>query len=337
MCFFAFFLTGLSLAGRIIQLPDLTNPDSVKVEKDRVYITDGVSVYIFSISPTDYKLLKRFGKAGEGPQEFRVPPRVSSTKLQLSVQSDQLVINSMNRVSFFSKAGDYINQIHAPSGVNFIPLGAGYAAYSSYTDEKVVYLTINLYNPSLNKIKTVFQKEFYVQANKDFNLIKLGCGNRRRAVYEIYKNMLFIEGANDVIHVFDEKGSKIRDIKLDYVKLPIPENRKETIGKELDLLFTGRFMRQLIREKGYFPKSFPARIFTVSDGKIYIPTYRKKDKKNEFTLYSIEGKRLKKTYLPFKDQYFLMPYPYTIGNGQIYQLFDNDDDETWELHIHKVL
>lgn len=335
---FLFLILGaMALAGRIIPLPDMVNPDSVTVEKDRVYITDGVSVYIFSLSPTDFKLIKRFGKAGEGPKEFRVPPRVSSVKLQLHVQPDQLVINSMNRVSFFSKEGNYIDEIPAPSGINFTPLGSGYTAYSSYTDEKTLYLTINFHDRSLKKIKTIFEKEFYVQANKKMNLIKMGCGNRRRAVYWVYKNTLFIEGANDVIHVFDEKGNKLRDISLDYDKLPIPENKKTLIMKELELLFTGRLMRQLIKEKGYFPDTYPARIFTVADGKIYIPTYRKKDGKNEFVIYSTEGKLLKKTYLPFKDQYILMPYPYTFGNSHLYQLFDNGEDETWELHIHPVL
>ncbi len=332
---FFFLLPGMVLGSRIIPLPGLNNPDSITVEKDRVYITDGASVYIYTLSEGDLRLVKSFGKKGEGPREFRVAMGATA-RLDLNLLENEILINSIGRVSFFSREGRYLKEIQAASGANFKPLGKGFVGYSSTRDDRLLYLTINFYNASLQKVKEIFRKDYYVQGNKNFNLAKLGTGNKRRAVYGVSQDKLFVEGENDVIHVFDENGNKAYDIPLDYEKLAIAENRKQTIMKDLDLLF-GPYMRKLIRRRGYFPKNFPARIFTVAQGKIYIPTYQKKQGKTRFIIFTTGGKLIKKTYLPFKDQRLLLPYPYTVDSDNLYQLYDNEETESWELHIHRVL
>ena len=94
-----------------------------------------------------------------------------------------------------------------------------------------------------------------------------------------------------------------------------------------------RITRNLIKKSGYFPEYFPARAFVVADSKIYIPTYKKKAGKNEFVVYDTNGKLLKKVFLPFKDQTLLMPYPWTVSSSKVYQLFDNEESEEWELLV----
>jgi hypothetical protein len=92
-------------------------------------------------------------------------------------------------------------------------------------------------------------------------------------------------------------------------------------------------MRKWIRRNGYFPEYFTARIFKIADNKIFIPTYKKQNGKNEFIILDLKGNVKKKIYLPFKDRSFLLAYPYAIGGNRLYQVFDNDETGEWELHI----
>jgi hypothetical protein len=48
----------------------------VQVDKNQLYITDGASVFIYSLK--DYQLQKKFGKRGEAPGEFLVDPNIFS-------------------------------------------------------------------------------------------------------------------------------------------------------------------------------------------------------------------------------------------------------------------
>ncbi|MCP4157863.1 MAG: hypothetical protein GY757_59690, partial [bacterium] len=64
-------IANFSFAKKNVPLSDLVNPRMLVVDQsnNELFITDGVNVNIYSL--TDFKLKKRFGKAGEGPQEFR--------------------------------------------------------------------------------------------------------------------------------------------------------------------------------------------------------------------------------------------------------------------------
>jgi hypothetical protein len=320
----------VAFSSKIVPLTKLIKPDSIVIDNQQIYITDAENVYIYS---KDFTLKKKFGKSGEGPGEFKINP-AGVIKLQIYVQPDHLVINNLGRVSFFTKDGIFKNQINVTSGNNFQPVGKGFVGYTGTKRiQNTLYLSINTYNSNFDKIKEIYSREYYVQTHRDFNLIKLGCGNKGRAYYISYDNKIFIEGENDVIHVFDENGNKEYDIHLDYEKLKISKSHKEEILKDIYVLYTGPTMRTLIKEKGKFPTYFPARFFDIADGKIYIPTYKKEAGKNEFVIYDIKGKLLKKVFLPFKDQTLLLPYPYSINDNTFYQLVDNEDTENWEVHI----
>lgn len=322
-------------SSKVVPLPDLIKPDSIMVENDRIYITDQEKIFIYSIK--DFSLEKRFGKKGEGPGEFKINP-AGVVILQVYVQPDRIIVNNLGRVSFFTKDGSFKNEINVTSGSNFIPIGEKFVGYSGRKRIKnISYLAINLYDSNFKKIKEIYSREYYVQTHKDFNLIKLGCGNKGRAYYLCYGDNIFIEGKNNVIYVFDKDGKKEYDINLDYDKLKISEYHKNEILKVLDTLFTNPFMKNLIKKKGKFPRYFPARFFKIANDKIYIPTYKKADLKNEFVVYSIKGELLKKIFLPLKNQTLVLPYPYAINNNKMYQLVDNPKTEEWELHIIDIL
>jgi len=325
-----FCLSSFQLAAQVVPLPGLINPDSITVDDHNIYITDRAVIYIFSA--VDFKLKTKFGKEGEGPKEFKINP-VGIAKLQIDIHPDTIIVNSNSRVSFFTKDGKYLKEVQINSGNNFKQIGDQYVGYSTSSEGKILFLTINLYDSTFSKLKEIFRKEYYVQGNKKFNLVKLGCGNARRAIYTVYNEKIFVEGDENVIHVFNKNGDEEYVIKLDYDRLKVSEEHKNEILEDLYSLYTGPTMQKLIKEKGYFPEYFSARIFKTADNKIFIPTYRKQNDKNEFIILDLKGNVQKKISLPFKDRRLLLPYPYAIKSNKLYQLYDNDETEEWELQI----
>lgn len=329
---FLFCLSSFQLAAQVVPLPGLINPDSITVDNHHIYITDRETIYIFSV--VDFKLKTKFGKEGEGPKEFKINP-AGVAKLLVNIRNDMIIVNSVGRISFFTKDGKYLKEVQIGSAYagNLKQIGHHYVGYSISRKTKIWYLTINLYDAAFHKLKEICRTEYYVQANKRFNLLKLGSGNARLAVYTVYNEKIFVEGHENVIHVFDKKGDEEYVIKLDYDRLKVSEKNKKEILEDLYTLYTGPTMRGLIKEKGYFPEYFTARIFKIADKQIFIPTYKKQNGKNEFIILDLKGNVKKRVYLPFKDRKLLLAYPYSIKGNKLYQLFDNDETGEWELHI----
>ncbi|HLP44706.1 MAG TPA: hypothetical protein VK469_02100, partial [Candidatus Kapabacteria bacterium] len=64
--------------------------------------------------------------------------------------------------------------------------------------------------------------------------------------------------------------------------------------------------------------------------------HKKEAEKSEFYIFDIKGTFLKKIMLPLKEKDERLWYPYTIGNGKLYQLVEDEDTETWELHVTDI-
>jgi hypothetical protein len=95
------------LPGKAVPLPGLINPESIAIDGAKAFITEKASVYIFSLK--DFKLLNKFGRRGEGPAEFKATPGIA---LKLYVQPNYLLINSMGKISIFSKGVGDPNRMH---------------------------------------------------------------------------------------------------------------------------------------------------------------------------------------------------------------------------------
>ena len=62
-------LATLVLAAKIVPMPDIVKADIIKVDGHDLVIAQGPAISIYSLK--DFKLIKKFGKEGEGP--FFVP------------------------------------------------------------------------------------------------------------------------------------------------------------------------------------------------------------------------------------------------------------------------
>ncbi len=310
---------------KVVPLPDLINPDSIHADRHQLYITEQHSIYIYSLK--DFRLTKKFGKSGEGPQEFKVS-RFSAGKIYLHLEPEVLLVNSLKKISFFTKEGDFIKEIRTVSGSRFKPIGSGFAAYGFVIENKIGYRTINLHGQDLKKIKELYREEAG-QMGKNINPVTL----MKPLLCCVSEGKLLIGEKDGIIYVFDGNGRPLYSIRPEYK--PIPFSREHQRKFELDFKTHPRFnsLYEVVKKQLKYPKYFPLmRYFHVADQKVYVRTYREVKGESEFFIFTIEGKILKRVMLPVKEKDALESYPYTIQNGKFYQLVENDQTEEWELH-----
>ncbi|MCP4218390.1 MAG: hypothetical protein GY765_27385, partial [bacterium] len=65
-----FIFTGLGLWAEMLQLPNLTKAQRIRVDEKQIYIVEGAHIYIHSTA--DLRLIRKIGRKGEGPREFAI-------------------------------------------------------------------------------------------------------------------------------------------------------------------------------------------------------------------------------------------------------------------------
>jgi hypothetical protein len=170
--------------------------------------------------------------------------------------------------------------------------------------------------------------------------------------FQVFNDKIFFKrGKHFIIDVFDPSGKMLYTIHQEYEKIKISDADKKRYHDYFKTVHPWkRFYESLIKKEIYFPDFFPAiQLFIVADEKIYVLTYKKENEKSEFVILDLEGKLLKKVFLPFNQSderfhYSLTKFAshysphatFTIKNGNLYQLMENEDEETWELHISEI-
>lgn len=324
-----------------VPMTDLMKPDAIFVDNGKIFITDLATVSIYSLK--DFKRLKVFGKSGEGPMEFKVM-LAAKIGLRLSLPPDRILVNSIAKVTLFDRNGKYLSEHKVKSNVQeFKPLGDKgdkYVGYGQLRENNIFYLTINLYDSQFNPVKEIYRKDWYAQTEKEFNPMYMAFGVKRRALYHTSTNRCFVEGENGEIKAFDKNGKALFTIKHDYGKVPFTDTHKKEILAKYD---KNPRLKQMVQLKGKFPAYFPFRYFTVADGKVYVLSFKKgvengekSGEKSAFYIFDIDGKFLNEVMVPFNDIDLLIPYPYTIAGGKLYQLIEDEDAEEWQLRIHAL-
>jgi hypothetical protein len=318
-------------ATKVVPLTDLLNPDLIRLDENQMYITEDANIYIYSLK--DFRLIKKFGKRGEGPRELLAGNSVAM--MWLEIQPDDLFIHTMNKISYFSKQGTFIkeqkiNMSYAPV---LKPIGNRFVGVGFPTEKGIKYWTINIYNSNLEIIKEIYRYERAFYQGRDINLLNL-----KRNDFCVYDKKIFVADTEKTgtIYVFDLNGSQLYSIKPDYVKVEITPQVEKRLLKNFSM-GSSRDFYEAYRHKIKLPGYFPAMRFMVAaDGKLYIMTYKTTGDKTQFLIYTTPGKFLEKVFLPVKDMEVRNFCPFTIKNNRLYHLYDNEDTETWELHITTI-
>lgn len=86
---------------RLATLPEIMKPTAFSVDNNQLYIGEKSAIYLYSTK--DFKLVKQFGRQGEGPGEFKNNPI-------LKVFPDYLLINAFGKLIYFSKNGELLKE-----------------------------------------------------------------------------------------------------------------------------------------------------------------------------------------------------------------------------------
>lgn len=314
-------------AKKLATLPEILRPFHLSVDDQNFYITEYTTIYIFSLK--DFTLKKKFGKIGEGPQEFKRPQ--AGTGILTFPQTDSLVINSLGKVSFYTKEGNFIKEIKSPISGQVMgmyqPIGKQFAGFgASIGKNQSIDLTIDIYDANLKKLKEIHKQPFFQQGRMTFPLLPL--------IFYVSDNKIITVGQKEFsINIFDANGNKETTITREYKLLKVTEDYKKGV---LDSFKTNpdtkqffQFFKNIIK----FSDIFPAiQIFYVDNQKVYIRTYLKKDETYEFFIYNFKGQFLKRLFLPVAYRDGFRPCPTYIKDNKLYQLIENEEEDAWELH-----
>ena len=331
MLLFMFFTAfTFTFAKEVVTLPQLVNPQKffVDIESNQLIVVEKVEIHIYSLNGFKHK--KSFGKAGEGPGEFRLSPAQGYNKIKVNLQPGSILVNSMGKLSIFTKEGKLKNEILIPPHIlELKALGRGFVGWRSAFEEGVNYWLVNLYDAKINKVKEIFRMKNTYQRSEGLKLLS------RTLLYETFHEKVIVTSSEELkLDIFDSSGKYLSSIRQDYKNLEFTAGDKERL---LDWFKREhKQVYQRLRDRLYLPRYFPSmRALNISD-KIYIITYDKEGEKSGCLIFDKTGKFQARKFLPLKFIDIRTFYPYVIHRGKLYQLIDDPDTGKWALHITDI-
>lgn len=312
-------------------LAELTNPAMIEINGDELYVLDGAEVYVYSLH--DYGFLRKFGKKGEGPGELLPQPDLP---IVMQIYSEYVLLNSFNKMIYFSKTGEMIKEKRIPFlTFQIMPLGKNYAA-SKFTRNSRggSQVSVLLFDDEFKELKKLYETELL----NDFGKGKVAFPLLDTFI-QCSSDQLFVadQQSDFEIQRFDLEGNRLTPIKRSYQKIKITETFKKKSWEWLQLQPVFRTFPDVFKQMIYFPDYLPdIRNFLVKDKKIYVQTYKTKETLSQFFIIDLNGSMLKTAFLPGADKERLRPNPavtYSFKDNKYYYLEENLDTEEWELHM----
>jgi len=319
-------------ATKIIETDHL-KPFRIRVGAQKIFISEGPQISVYS--KNDFKLLTRFGKAGEGPGEFKLLPEFGP---EIDINSGQILATSMGKISLFTFEGKQIMEKNIAALGRpelFRVIGDKFTGNVIKVEKKNIWNLINLYDKDFNTLTTINRMPFHMKRGGKFNPITRGIYLPNHYIAD---KMIWVGGTlyKDNILAYDDRGQLISDLNPEIDKVKFNEGDKQ--GWIDSYMVNADYKREYERLKNRFlyPDYFPLwQNFIITDGKLFIQTFARNDKNgtNKFYIYDTKGKFLKNAWLPLTEYFDFTPDPYYISGGKLYQLSNNYEDETIELRI----
>ncbi|MCK5005724.1 MAG: hypothetical protein KAS21_11570 [Candidatus Aminicenantes bacterium] len=314
---------------KVISFPDILKPGSIVIEKDRMFVTEKAAIHIYDLNNS--RLLKKFGKKGEGPGEFL-------GVIKLHIVSGEIMVSSLGKVSYFSMDGKFIRDLRSPktSGISggFQPFNKGYIGTGTDMDKNEGYRTINIYNSRLQKVKEVYRSS----VGSRFDSLS-GKRNffKKAFSYKTFGSRIYISGEEGfIVRVFNSNGDSLFTIKRDYKRLKFKERDKRNFLNYLKANSPDYVYRSM-QKRLIFPEYYPVIFFLYADSsKIYIFTWKRSEEGLETFIYDPDGNFLGRRELPLHFMNPLLFSPFTIYKDKIYQLIEEEENEIWQLKITDI-
>ena len=304
----------------IYPLSNLTNPLTITMNNESVYIEDGTAVKVFSRG--DFKYKKTIGRDGQGPGEFQdyATPQILS---------DKLMVSSSNKISYFTLAGEFIeDKKHTIFGSISKAIDNKYIGYNWVFEKD--YIAYILYDSNIQPIKELHRGRALIHPNG------------RREFFEIFfcdtfkETIVLAHREGFTIEIFDMNGNLIHSIKQKIDLIPFTSADKESVRQYwIEERGYEQAQVELLESRTNFPKFYPPiQTCRLSDDKIYVITYKKKDNKFECLVFDLDGHFIDITYIPLNMLAPNLASPFTINEEFVYQLIFNYETDIWELHMN---
>jgi hypothetical protein len=324
--------------GKLAVLPELSTPSSLKIEGQKLFVMDGVNIYVYSIS--NFQLLKKFGKLGEGPGEF-IPNR--EIPVQFHLLSNQVVVNASNKIIHFSNEGELIKEKrYSFFSPQVVPLGDNYVSVKFVAQGNGFWgYQVVLLSQTFTELKILCHSQ-----RPRPKTSQRGISIPRFIFIQCYKNRILVLDQKDtsLIHQFDDKGNRLKPIMTGLAKLKLTQSKKNEI---VDWFKAGKksmiynIPPNMVEKLIDFPEALPSiRNFQVEGGLLYLQTYNSREDSGEFFIIDFKGHIKYKGFLPAAAVEKVQMGPgarYCFHEKKYYYLLDNAETETWELHMESPL
>ncbi|MCP4217856.1 MAG: hypothetical protein GY765_24655, partial [bacterium] len=234
-----------ALSAKTVAMDELIKPDAILVDGKDMVIIDGVSILVYSME--DLKLLKKFGKQGEGPKEFFASPSPWIPSVRVYLKPKRIFVNSFGKAVVFDRKGNYKYEFKTGRPENqHIPLDKKYAVMGRALEGTIRYITYSIHGADKKKEKEFFRIKSPEQRGKTLNPLVMGM--IKNIFYrQSYGDKVFLPDGGGTIHVFDESGKKTATIKPPFKPIVFTSKDK----KEYIDFFTNdtRFKRVYARDE----------------------------------------------------------------------------------------
>lgn len=325
-------------AVKLADLPGLFKPGFIQVDGDDLFITEEArphyTIYVYSLKTNKVKF--KLGKLGQGPGEFPSWPSI------VFITPDYILINCRIKYLWFSRDGKLIKEKNIIGFNQAKPVKDNYVGWTQPPDPKTRQgvRVIHLLDKDYNKVKELHKVKVDVYRTRSIEELKRFDMVRHYIETRVFDDKIFIADTREgfFIKVLDHNGNQLYTIdknnQVEKIKTTEEfKTRRITAYKETFRDRYARIRKGVIQFYEYFPAM---RSFWIDNKKIYVITYKKKDTKNELIVLDPEGNIKRRIFLPFKSlkdyKHFMEHDANTVHKDILYELYENQDTEMWELH-----
>lgn len=329
-------LTAVSAKKTVVPLPEIVNPIKFLSDDTQFYIVEKDAVYIYRWQ--GIRFLKKFGQRGEGPQEFNIS---GGGGIGFSVHPDILIAYTYTKLLEYKKDGTYIREYRLRDNREEGYFGSltkfgKFFIQSDLSPGDKVFENVSYYlcDEKLKKIKEICRARF--PANLDDKKLFIFSPYLHS---EFYKEMAFFSNEEKIeIIGLNSSGETFLHLNHDYERIKVTNDMITAYHEYFKTQHPNRSRYESLKLWFRFPDYFPAiRNFKVANGQVYVQTFKTNHKKeSEILIFNLKGQYLRTTYLPIEPFTLETPNPYLFKDGHLFQLNEDIETETWNLHITPI-
>jgi hypothetical protein len=281
-------------------------------------------------------MIKKFGREGEGPEEFMAQP--FGPPMTISFYRDQLMVNSSNKLSFFTLDGDFISEQKAPPSAIFLRVEGGYLGIGmALGEDNNQYISYRLFDVNFQNPKVVYQSEIMLG-----RISRISLPMNALNYYPITKDRIFIVNGKlgFVIEEYDHSGRKISVVRNDdFQKIKITEKYRRTTMNWFKNHPFFRDQFEQLKEAVEFKEYYPAiKTLAIDGNTLYVITNMRKNGEYEYIAMSLNGEELGRGWVPLQESepYTYYPLLVAVNDGEYHALVEDQDEESWVLHSRKL-